>query len=126
MGLGVRGRCQVNLFKLLSLLFLVLFAYPFGLAIFGNAKPLTEEMVAENRIQEEDSDQSKGDARSQNPMTEAYEKKFKKNSILYIMIILFLVFPYQIGREVLSPNGRFLLYVIFVIFLLCADAAMQK
>ena len=116
---------MVNLFKLLSLLSLVLFAYPFGLAIFGNAKSLTEEVVGESRIQEEGTDHSKDDARSQDPRTEAQERKIKKNSIFYIMLILFFVFPYRIGREVLSPNERFLLYVFFVIFLLCADVAIE-
>jgi hypothetical protein len=65
----------VNLIKLLSLLSLVLFTYPLGLAIWGNAKPLTEEVVAENKIQEENSDHSKGDGRSQNPMSEGHQKK---------------------------------------------------
>jgi len=117
----------VNLLKLLSLLSIVLFIYLFlfGFGIFGNPNPIREQMAAENRIQEKDGKAVDG-AKSQNSLTEEQERKSEKNFILYIIIIFFFLFPYRIGRQVLSPNERFILYAFFIMFLLYANVVMGK
>ena len=118
---------QVNLLKLLSLLSIVLFIYLFlfGFGILGTPNPIREQMAAENRIQEKDGKAVDG-AKSQNSLTEEQERKSEKNFILYIIIIFFFLFPYRIGRQVLSPNERFILYAFFIMFLLYANVVMGK
>ena len=106
--------------------FLLTYFSAFGFQSLGEAKPIREMAVAENRIQGEESVQNAADVTNQHPAGQVQEEIFTKRFILYMVIILFFALPYRKGREVLTPNERFLLYITFIFFLLWAGAAMEN